>query len=48
MAYYILFNSIGKVYRISDSEEEKNMLFKHLPLPKVDKVNIPKKNEIKK
>lgn len=26
MAYYILFNDIGQVYKISDSEEEKNIL----------------------
>lgn len=30
MAYYILFNNIGQVYRISDSEEEKNILSQNL------------------
>jgi hypothetical protein len=30
MAYYILFNSTGQVYKISDSEEEKNILSQNL------------------
>jgi len=30
MAYYILFNNIGQVYKISDSEEEKNILSQNL------------------
>lgn len=30
MAYYILFNNEGQVYKISDSEEEKNILSQNL------------------
>ena len=30
MAYYILFNNTGQVYKISDSEEEKNILSQNL------------------
>jgi hypothetical protein len=30
MVYYILFDSFGKVYKISDSEEEKNILSQNL------------------
>lgn len=30
MAYYILFNNEGQIYKISDSEEEKNILSQNL------------------